>query len=452
MLLIKIYSIIAALPAIYSIKKLIRKQEFNIFDFITLFHTLFFCVIPFKSNIEAYKWLDSFLFEQRFITTIFFYYIIFICLMLLVNIYWTNRYNHKISIINITYYVKKFPKIKVSYIMLIFLGINIAIAGIWYLPQASYIAFFQETNITSGNEVTPLFLLYDSVFSFCVTITTFLIVKGEVTPIKRHILYLIAISFIVILLFMPRRTFLFYLIQLVIILYSTHRTIFTIRNFLLGCLFSTFLITIYFPFYNIMRFSVGRFDIENPVSSIIEIIEDTRKEFKTKKDDAQSMSDGRSLNLYYALYRIIKFDESPSYGRLLISAIDHALPKIINPNKGEGTEKILEKKMNLSTDQADSLLLFAYGDFGFIFGTFYSLLLYLLLIYTYSKINHLFSIMTKRRSVLGLFIISCLISLSWNVEGRIDAALASFVRLIIISFIFVVITYSKVIYLKVPHK
>ena len=201
-----------------------------------------------------------------------------------------------------------------------------------------------------------------------------------------------------------------------------------------------------------MRFSVGRFDIENPVSSIIEIIEDTRKEFKNKKDDAQSMSDGRSLNLYYALYRIIKFDDSPSYGGLLISAIDHALPKIINPNKGEGTEKKLEKKMNLSTDQADSLLLFAYGDFGFIFGTFYSLLLYLLLIYTYSKINHLFSIMTKRRSVLGLFIISCLISLSWNVEGRIDAALASFVRLIIISFIFVVITYSKVIYLKVPHK
>lgn len=184
-----------------------------------------------------------------------------------------------------------------------------------------------------------------------------------------------------------------------------------------------------------MRNTNVNIDRNNFTTSLIHIIEDTNNRFESNKKHAAETSEGRALNLYYALYRIIKYDKSPSNGRLLIAAIDHATPKYINPNKGAGSSILLEKKMQIRTDQADSLLLLAYGDFGLVVGAFYASFLFVLIISLYVLLDRFSFIFFNWGSTIGILLIVYLISFAWNVEGALDGSFASLVHLTIISII-----------------
>ena len=194
-----------------------------------------------------------------------------------------------------------------------------------------------------------------------------------------------------------------------------------------------------------MRRTTVKIDSSNFTTSLLYIIEDTNSRFDSKKGSASETSEGRALNLYYALYRIIKYDKTPSNGKLLIAAIDHALPKFVNPNKGSGTEIILQKKMFSKKDQADSILILAYGEFGLLIGAFYSFLLFILIIFIYvlfEKINFIFN---KDASIIAFLQVVYLISFSWNVEGKLDAYFASFVHLAILSIILMLLVRFNII-------
>ena len=228
---------------------------------------------------------------------------------------------------------------------------------------------------------------------------------------------------------------LFYMIVSLIITYSIRRNYFTKKKIVWLIVILLVIFKIYFPFYNVMRRTAVNIDSSNFSTSLIHIIEDTNRRFESKKESAAETSEGRALNLYYSLYRIIKYDKSPSNGKLFIAAIDHALPKFVNPNKGNGTEIILEKKMLIKTDLADSILLLAYGEFGLVVGTVYSFLLFILIIYIHVFFDKINSVFFQNSSIITFLLVVYLISFSWNVEGKLDGCFASFVHLAIMSIV-----------------
>ena len=106
--------------------------------------------------------------------------------------------------------------------------------------------------------------------------------------------------------------------------------------------------------------------------------------------------------------------------------------------------------MQIRTDQADSLLLLAYGDFGLIVGAFYASFLFVLIISMYVLLDRFSLIFFNLRSTIGILLIVYLISFAWNVEAALDGSFASLVHLTIISVIlmllhkFDIIGYKKV--------
>lgn len=446
MFFLKLLSAVASLFAIYPILKFIRKDEVNIFDFIILFHTIFFCFIPLFSDCSAFQWLKGFSFDDNIQLRIFIFYIIFINLLLIVNVFWTKHYKYRRSILNISYYLKALPQIEVSWLFLGLLAVNLIISWLWYLPQASYFETFDEFSQLQGFALkSPLFLLYGAIFTLCFSFCLMLFLKGDLIKKKHNILIFLLLGFALLLFFLPRRIMLFYLILSLIFIYSVKRSFFTKKK-VVGIVVILFIILkIYFPFYNVMRRTNVQIESNNFISSLIHVIEDTNNRFDSTKEDAAETSEGRALNLYYALYRIIKYDKTPSNGRLLIAAIDYAIPKYINPNKGAGSSVLLEKKMQIETDQADSVLLLAYGDFGLIVGAFYAFLLSLLIIFMYVLLDRVSFMFFKINSTIGILLLVYLISFAWNVEAALDGSFASFVHLIIVSIILVLLNKFNII-------
>lgn len=435
MLFLKILSILASTIVIYPFRKLYRKDEINVFDLIILFYTIFYCLIPLFSEYSAFQWLKGFFFENDIIFYVFIYYIISIVLILATDLFWTKHYKYKISILNITYYLKNLPPIKVTWFFLIIIFFNMIISWVWYLPQASYMDSFNEYYQTQGYVKSPMYLLYGAILMFCFSFSQIIYFKENLKKKKKIALLITLLGFGFLLLFMPRRIMLFYLILSLIIIYSVKRDFFTFKKMLCIGVVLLVILKVYFPFYNVMRRTDVKIDRNNFATSIIQIVEEANELFDTKKEHAAETSEGRALNLYYALYRIIKYDKSPSNGGLFIAAVDHALPKLINPNKGEGTEKILEKKMLCNKDQADSILLLAYGDFGLFVGAFYSFLLIIIVISIHVLFDKLNRIFFFNESVVDILLIVYLISFAWNVEQKLDMTLASFVHLAIMTIV-----------------
>lgn len=451
MLFLKLLTLIASLFAIYPLYKFAKKDEINIFDLVILFHTIFFCLAPVVSDASAYQFLKGFSFEENIILKIFVYYVIVLFCLLMIDVFWTKHYKYTKSILNITYYVKTLPQIEISWIFIIFLFINLIISWFWYLPQTSILEAFSNYYDSQGYTKTPLYLLYGIIFTLCFSFTLILILKEKYSFKVSVLLLFILIGFALVLLFMPRRIMLYYLILALVIIYSVRRDFFTIKKNSIIVLILLVVLKVYFPFYNVMRRSDVKIDKDNFVSSLIHIVKDSTNSFNSKKEQATETTKGRSLNLYYALYRIIKFDKSPNNGGLLIAAIDHAIPKFINPNKGMGTEKLLQKKMYLKTDQADSILILAYGDFGLIVGAFYSFILFLLIISIYVLFYRLNLSIFNFGSTFDILLIVYLISFAWNVEQKLDASFASFVHLSIMSLLLMLLNRFNIIrYRNIP--
>lgn len=424
--LLKLLLFIASLPNIYSLFKIYYHKELNLFDLLIIFHTLFFCYIPILSSTEALEFVSN----TDVINTFFIFYSSFIFPILIINYLWTKYYYNKKCIINITRYISHFPQIKISNLGLLIIGINLLVSFIWYLPQASVLEMFGETN-NVFNKVSTTYHLYSIFFSFILCLSLFMIIKGNITGIKHKTLLIITIGYLILLFFLPRRTFVTYLIYCLILIYSFNRYFFNFKRIIMIFVGLLFIFKVYFPFYNIMRFNSIRFDINQPISSLHQVINYSFDNYQNNIEFAEETTERRSLNLFYALYQIIKVNDSPLQGQLLIKAIDHAIPKIINPNKGEGSTILLENKTRLYQDQAESILLHAFADFNYL-GGIYAILLYFLIFFLYRIIYIFGTTIIRNKTFTGVIITYSIISTSWNVEGNLDGRIANAIHILIL--------------------
>ena len=134
----------------------------------------------------------------------------------------------------------------------------------------------------------------------------------------------------------------------------------------------------------------------------------------------------------------MKNNQSSSYGGITKQAILWSTPSFFVNKKNELTsEKILELKSGTLNDQADSIFLLSYGDFG-LFGGIYSVILYVFIFILYHYYAQFFN-NSFNLNIVPIFILFSLFSLMWNVEGKLESALSWFfnsVFVIVTVFIF----------------
>lgn len=233
------------------------------------------------------------------------------------------------------------------------------------------------------------------------------------------------------------------LLQLVLSLYSVHRTFFTLKKIsILGCI-AAFLWLVYFPFYNVIRWNPILFDSNHPVESLCSIVDYGISNYSLNAEDQLESSQERSLGLYNAVYLLAKRNITPQNGGLTLSDIDLSIPKLLNPDKGNGSEVTLEKMTGADVDIADSFMLLSYGEFG-ILGGIYCCFLYSFFIFLYSKYAQFYSKYLKS-NLISIFILFTMIDNLWNVEGKVSSYFSWFFGSIFTIFIILLLEERKII-------
>ncbi|MGJ8667816.1 MAG: hypothetical protein ACSHW7_15730 [Patiriisocius sp.] len=422
MLLIKYLSLILLVPAFFVGRKLIRKEDLNFFDLIIIFNTLYFAVIPLKSSEAVFKALGKITTH----TTIFvFFYILFFFIGCLIASNLIDKNEN--SPINITFYLKKFPKIKASLTLKVILVILPIFSITYYIPHMSLIAAFegiQEANRNISYEQSSMIQFFGTIFRLGLVISTVLFVQN--IDEKKYDLLTISsmILFLINFLMLSRRELLETILFVGIIIYSFNRALINKKLISYAILLGAFLYFVYFPFYNIIRRTPVAFSIQAPVTSIQKIYDYGVNNFGNSSESAAELTDSRAIYLYRAIYWIAQNDSDRdiTWGGITLMAIDHAIPKAINPNKGLGSEKILEKRQHTNKDSADSILLITLADFSML-GSVIAVLIYFLIYklwFFISKSSEFFF----GKTMVSLYVVYFLFNLSFGTEKRLDAILA----------------------------
>ncbi|MGP1992310.1 oligosaccharide repeat unit polymerase [Zobellia laminariae] len=422
MLLIKYLSLILLLPSFFVGRKLIRKEDLNFFDLIIIFNTLYFVVIPLKSSEAVFKAIGKITSS----TTIFvFLYILFFFIGCIIASNLIGK--HENSPINITYYLKRFPKLKANLALKIALVILPIFSITYYIPHMSLIAAFegiQEANKNISYEQSSMIQFFGTIFRLGLVISTVLFVQN-IDEKKYDVLTVISmLLFLVNFLMLSRRELLETLLFVGIVIYSFNRALINKKLISYAIILGAFLYFVYFPFYNIIRRTPVEFKIQSPIASIQKIYDYGIDNFGNSSESASELTDSRAIYLYRAIYWLAINDSERdiTWGGITLLAIDHAIPKAINPNKGLGSEKVLEKRQHTNKDSADSILLIALADFS-ILGSVISVLIYFLIYklwFFISKGSEFFF----GKTMVSLYVVYFLFNLAFGTEKRLDAILA----------------------------
>ena len=412
-------SVLGLLPAFYPVMRIVKKQELNLFDLIIIFHTLNFALVPlWKGNIL--HWSDIVIFKT------FFYYFAFILFVLLTDFYWHYVYEDNISLINITKYLKRYDKFKISKYGNIVFSIILLLSLIFYMPRATYILHLEDSGVVMEHEEKVQTFLFGSFFRITGTILILYFSYNIKRISWKDVSLWLFLVYMLMNLFFPRRVFLSLILQIVLCVYSIHRNLINYKVIVYLSSFALFLYLIYFPFYNIMRHgsSMLYFDPSSPIESLTKFSSYAINNWNAMSKDASKVSDTRSLNLYDAVYNLIYHNPQPYNGVLTWKAIDVGIPKVLKPNKGEGSMPIMEEMTKKYVDQADSYLLLAYGDFHY-WGSLYALVIFCFVFYVYILYDaFLWTIFGAK--IVSLYILLFLFDLTWNVEGSLDGFLSWF--------------------------
>lgn len=440
-MILKILCIIALVPVLYPLRYLFKKQDINLFDLIILFHTLNFVISPFrygyKLNLD-----DGIVFHE------FIYYFSFIITILALSLFWHKNNANKINLVNITKYIAQYKEVKVNFIGKALLVIAIIVSLVFYLPRATYILHVEEQGVEIDYQTKAAVAIWGAVWNFLGIIFSMSLILSYKYKKLDKVNIVLALAYFIMLIFFPRRVFLLGILFLFVVQYSIYREAITkkIVGILAGFCIAFYLI--YFPFYNVMRSSNFMFDVNHPIESLYEIVSNAVDNWSYRDTDesAAGATSNRSLGLYTALYDLIKNNPNPKLGELTYQAVDVALPKVINPNKGDGPEPILEEMTKRYLDQADSFLLHAYGEFhywGFIFAAvLYCFLFSLYNVYLnfWQKVMHV--------NIVPFYISFLMISLVWNVEGGVNGNISWFFASFLTLVVMYLIEHFKIIELK----
>lgn len=426
MILLKVLSLLLLPFLIYPIRKITRRSDINFFDLMIIFHCLYFVIIPLTLDEEIItKKLGTI--DNTVVIFIFSFLLILFSLFTICSL---RIKKNSLSLLNITRHIKKFPEIETHFIFKLILLVIPVLSLIIYVPAVSYLSFFNEYNLidrVSNYEESVWIRLLGNAFYISLYITILLFFQNLQRG-KKNILNLLTIVLCIInFLLLPRRLLLTIVLLFLLFLYSLMRKHINKRlifNFLIVIIF---IALVYFPFYNTIRFSENiNFSPSNPIKSITQLYDYGKSNINRSKQIKEQSN--RSLNLYSALYFLIKYDQTPSFGRLTYLAIDHAIPEFINPNKGLGSEPILEKRTRQNMDIADSVILLSAGDFS-ILGPLYSILIFYFIYFVALLICRIFNFFFHLSTITSLWCVIFLFTQCFNIEVKLDAILANFISI-----------------------
>ena len=411
-------SLFLILPLFYELRKGYRKRELNMFDFLLMFNCLHFGITPFlNAGNSPYTELIS--------LKVFLILFIYELAIFALSIWWNKNNANKDCIINITRFIRKTKFIYISRTGYIVLLLFLVVILVVYMPYATVVTRMDSAGqaINDSYALKTTLSILSSALSVVFTILSLRIVlQLRNRKFKKIDFIMIAIT-IIICAFFPRRYFLGNLIFFAIIFYSICRDKLNLRFIIILSLTAFFIIQVYFPFYNIIRHNPIRIDQNAPIQSLCEIIQ-YGIEHQSDYEHHMKSTKERALNLYDAIYNLQKNENSIQYGQLIMSEIDIAIPSILNPNKGSGSEGKLEAITGQYHDIADSVLLEACGDFDIV-GSIIAPLLFLLIFKIYNFYYKFLNNITKQK-IISFFILFALYSVCWNVEGKFGSSLSWF--------------------------
>lgn len=441
MSILTITCILSLFPALYPSYILLKKKDINLFDLLILFHTLNFVITPLLNGHLRHWDVDS-------VITVFVYYNIFIWLLLLIDLIWKNKRGNEINIINITKYIQQNQSIIISKVGIFLIFIILIISLVFYLPRATILLRIEdEAGIELDYQLKSLVAIFGSIWNILGLILTLDFIYSYKKKQINKLKFCLTLAYFIMLLFFPRRVFICGALSVFIILYSIYREAINKKLIITISFCGIIFYLIYFPFYNLMRTSGFYFDTKHPLESLSELVATSidNWNYRVTDEKAEGSSGSRSLGLYHALHDLIKHNPNTKNGALTIADIDLALPKIINPNKGEGSAPILEKMTKHYVDQADSVLLLSYGDFH-LFGAFYAVFLFYFILQIYNAYAYLWKKIFKSKLV-PLYILYFMISFVWNIESTINGMLSWFFGSIATLIIILFIEKGKIIYI-----
>ena len=432
-------SLLNILYAIPSPRLLVQKKDVTIFDFLILFSTMYFGIIPLlRANYLVV--------EDDIVLKVFVFYNLFMIPLFLTSFFWRVKYGNINSIINVTKFLSKIGSLRNNLLYYVIVSIFIFVILTVYMPNQLRTVSSDYMNQSRSYGQSSLFMLLGGI----ITVTNLLVSLKFCIELKYKELHIVTVVFLVFLsflmMFFPRRDFLFSLIVFSLFFYSTNREKINNKIVLLSILVGFFLYSVFFPFYNVIRRCPVEFNSSSPVSSLINTINYGIENFNDKKDDAMESTDSRSEGVYRAVYFLCQESNTCMSGALTVAAIDAATPRVINPTKGRGTEGILESMTKKFVDIADSFFLLAYGEF-MIMGGVYCFVLYLLVFFITILYSSLFSLVFKSR-LLPIFLCIHLVSLVWNIEGKLESALAFFYTSILSVVVLLLIEKFKILYIQ----
>lgn len=407
---ITIYSILASLPILYPLYQLLKKRDLNLWDFLLLFSSFFFAILP-----AFYGHLMNF--KEEVVSEVFVVLFLFFMAVLGIDVYYRQQHGTEYRILNICYFLRRFKAVRIGLWGKSFIALGLFVAIVYYLPRMSI-----AVRMSAGQRMSYTESSIAMALGPIVSVIGAILTLASLIDLKRlrkdKFLLALDVVYLGLMFFMPRRTLILAILQILIVYYSIHRE--TINKRFLSSIAVIFIVLylLYFPFYNVIRWNTVSFNPRHPIQSLTAIVDYGIRHYGYEKNEATQSTDERTLGLYVALYNLFDNRKDWQYGELTLASIDVSIPRLLNPNKGRGTEEKLEKMTGTYMDQADSIMLAACGDFG-IMGSLYAALLYILVMWLYEKYSYLFFKLFKSYLV-PLFIAFELLSMTWNIEGKLD--------------------------------
>ncbi len=437
-----LFFILSLLPIFYPIIQLFKKKDLNLWDFLLFFSCIFFSLIP-----AIYSNLGKF--EPDLVKNVSYIVFIFHFLLLIVDFNFRNKHDKEFRILNICYYLRHIQHLRLSLHGKFIVAVGLAVIIVFYLPRMSIAVRMGESSSEATYTISSIAMALNSILSIIGVILTLATLTDLKSFKKDKILIILVIVYLGIMIFMPRRIMVFSLLQFAIVYYALFRKKISKKIISYVLIIFMGIYFVYFPFYNVIRWNNVSFNPRHPIESLTAIINYGINNFSNQLLEASHSTDERTLGLYQALYNLFKNCTDWGNGSLTIAAIDGAIPRVLNPNKGDGTEQILENMSKSYTDQADSILLEACGDFAS-WGALYAVVLFFVLFWLYEKYSYLYFKMFKSYLV-PTFIMFEMLSITWNIEGNLGGRIAFFFSSIFAILLLLLLERFKVVVIKRRH-
>ena len=439
---INFFSILSLFPIFYPLAHLYKKHDLNIWDFLLLFSVLFFMVLPFY-----YGYLVSF--DSDIVFQVSIVLLVFQYLLLIIDYIFRKNHGNEFRLLNVCYYLRHIKQMSISLFGKLLIAVGLVVSVVFYLPRMSLAVRLEESGMRFNYTESSIAIAMTSIVSVIGVILT-LVTLTNLKHLKNDkFLIILDIIYIGLMFFMPRRMLVFTFLEFVIVFYAIHREKINKKLLIYGTIVFFGIFLLYFPFYNVIRLNKVNFNSRHPIESLVSIVNYGLKNYSLLQTEASKSTDERTLGLYQALYNLFHNCTDWGNGRLTLAAIDGAIPRVINPSKGKGTEPILERMSGAYNDQADSILLEACGDFGS-FGSVYAVFLFYFLFWLYEKYSFLYY-KVFRSYLIPTFIMFELLSITWNIEGNLGGRLSFIFSSIFSIILLLLLERYKIIVIKRRH-